>query len=114
MTGGPEITSWAETWRVPRHLAVLAEQEREVSDYAREWVARRDGFEPSPVCVLRPLAGAMDLVSAAFDALDRRFAAVWADAVDDVESALAGLEAADLDASASAALLHRDVAGAGA
>lgn len=76
-------------------MAELAEQADAIVRHARDWVCRRDGFEPSPVCVLRPLAAAMDPLESAFVELGRRLDDQWRDLTDGLWAAAADLAAAD-------------------
>jgi len=92
-----KVESWAGLARAPHALDDVGAQVAETFRFAREWVARPDGFRPSPVCLLRPLGEVMELL-----------AGVLASMSDVVETDLAGL--ADAVASASAGLQDRDVA----
>lgn len=86
---------WEELRRLPRLLEELAEQATEVTEYAVRWVACRDGFEPSPVCLLRPLAEAMGVVRAAFEQAERAAVAELVGIAAGVEVAAGELRAAD-------------------
>ncbi len=46
-------------------------------DYTKTWVTQKGGFEPSPVCALRPFAAAMDLVEEALDDAFWTFQSRW-------------------------------------
>ena len=60
--------------RAPCRIIVTTDSELP----ALAWVCRRDGFEPSPACVLRPLAEAMDPLRAGCETVGRWFADDWA------------------------------------
>lgn len=49
-----EVVAWADLEALPRALDDLGEQVAAVVGHATRWVCSRDGFEPSPVCVLLP------------------------------------------------------------
>ncbi|GEP36486.1 hypothetical protein NPS01_01490 [Nocardioides psychrotolerans] len=90
------MSSWDDLEALPARMADLAQQADEIVRHARAWVCRRDGFEPSPVCVLRPLAAAMDPLEAAFAELGRRFEDQWRDLTDGLRRAAADLAATDV------------------
>lgn len=91
------VTDWDDLWRLPRVLDEAAAQAAEVTAHAVRWVARRDGFEPSPVCLLRPLAEAMDAVRWAFEEAGRAAVTDLAGLREGVEVAARALEDADAD-----------------
>ena len=91
-----DIPSWTDLDRLDDDMEVLAGQLRSVTRYARRWVCQRDGFEPSPVCLLRPLAPLLDLVADGFLELERRGLADWADLREGVAGAGGDLLAVDL------------------
>ncbi|HTW17148.1 MAG TPA: hypothetical protein VMF51_18605 [Nocardioides sp.] len=72
------VEQWVDLRRLPLVMDDVAEQAERIVAHATTWVADRSGFEPSPVCLLRPLAGAMDVIAAAFEALGEEFAESWA------------------------------------
>lgn len=74
-----DIPSWSDLDRLDEDMVLLAEQLRSVTGYARRWVCQRDGFEPSPLCLLRPLAPLLDVVADGFLELERRALGDWAD-----------------------------------
>ncbi|WP_309650245.1 hypothetical protein [Nocardioides sp.] len=90
-----EVSSWDDLAALPARMGELAEQADAIVRHARAWVCRRVGFEPSPVCVLRPLAAAMDPLETAFVELGRRLDDQWRDLTDGVRAAAADLAAAD-------------------
>lgn len=101
MTDDTAITSWAGLAALGSDMGHLSDDLREITAYARQWVCQRDGFEPSPVCLLRPLAALMDLLADGFLALEQQALADWADlrtGVDLVSDELRGLDDAVADA----------------
>lgn len=92
-----EVATWADLAALPARMAELAEQADAIVRHARAWVCRRDGFEPSPVCVLRPLAAAMDPLEGAFVELGRRLDDQWRDLADGLRAAAIDLAAADTE-----------------
>lgn len=89
------VEDWGDLRRLPGALGTTADQAEEITAYAARWVAQRDGFEPSPACLLRPLAEAMDVVRAAFEASGRAAVEALADLAHGVEAAARDLEASD-------------------
>lgn len=64
----------------------------DIRNYTTEWVCQKDGFEPSPLCALRPFAAAMDVIEEAISDAFLTFQSRWsalttgvADAVLDFE-----------------------------
>ncbi|WP_182524594.1 hypothetical protein [Nocardioides dongkuii] len=103
---GAEV--WVERWddlrRLPGVMDEVGAQADQVVRHATTWVASRRGFEPSPVCLLRPLAEAMDLVAWAFESAGRELAEQWAEVRAGVvlaERALASSDGAAAGASAA-------------
>lgn len=95
------ITSWAGLAALRRDTDRLADDLRATTTYARQWVCQREGFEPSAICLLRPLAALMDRLAEGFLALEERALADWADlqaGVDLVSGELRGLDDAVVDA----------------
>ncbi|NYI43984.1 hypothetical protein BJ993_001064 [Nocardioides aromaticivorans] len=74
-----DIPAWTDLDRLDEDMALLADQLRSITRYARTWVCQRAGFEPSPLCLLRPLAPLLDLVADGFLELERLALADWAD-----------------------------------
>lgn len=66
-----------------------------ITGYARRWVCQRDGFEPGPLCLWRPLADVMDLLADAFTALERVGCDDWAELRDGVARTAHDLRALD-------------------
>lgn len=90
------VADWGDLRRLPRALDEAAAQADEVTAHAVRWVAQRDGFEPSPVCLLRPLAEAMDAVRRAFEEVGRAAVEELAFLRCGVEVAARELEGSDL------------------
>jgi hypothetical protein len=89
------VQDWTDLEELPGVLDELAAQGEELLAHAVRWVANRAGFEPSPVCVLRPLAEAMDLLAAGIGRFGRGWSSQWADLRDGVDRSAAELAAAD-------------------
>lgn len=89
------VESWQDLRRLPSDLDEVGAQAARIVDHATTWVCRKEGFEPSPVCVLRPLAEAMDLVASAFDAVGSEFAERWSTLRSGVVAATEGLADSD-------------------
>ena len=49
-----DIPAWTDLDRLDEDMALLAGQLVEITRYARTRVCQRAGFEPSPLCLLRP------------------------------------------------------------
>lgn len=90
-----DIPAWHDLTRLDEDMALLAGQVRSVTGYARTWVCQRDGFEPSPLCLLRPLATVLDLVAEGFLELERLALRDWADLRGGVAGTRSDLRAAD-------------------
>lgn len=85
MTDGDlDVTAWADLESLPVRMDELAEQYAEIFRYARTWVCQRAGFEPSPVCLLRPLAEVMDLLADLFGYVEEVGRRHWDDLHDAV------------------------------
>ena len=93
--GDIDITSWTDLDGLPDDIDVLAEQAREIFAHARAWVCQRDGFRPSSVCLLAPLAELMDLFAAGFTEVEERAVADWRSVRDSVLATTADLKAVD-------------------
>jgi hypothetical protein len=72
------VERWGDLQQLPYVMDEVADQMEGIVEHATTWVANRAGFEPSPVCLLRPLAEAMDLLAQAFEELGEEFAEQWA------------------------------------
>ncbi|WP_244930005.1 hypothetical protein [Nocardioides sp. W7] len=98
------VERWADLQRLPLVMDEVAEQADRIVAHATTWVANRAGFEPSPVCLLRPLAEAMEVIGTAFGRMGDEFAESWADVRTGVviaERELAGSDARAVEASAA-------------
>ena len=93
--------------RLPEVLDEVGAQADQVVRHATEWVASRRGFEPSPVCLLRPLAEVMDLVAWAFESVGRELAEQWADVRAGVVVSERALAASEESAASAAGALTR-------
>mgnify|MGYP003349611584 CR=1 FL=1 len=89
---------WGDLDRLDDEMAELAGQVAELTSYARRWVCQRAGFEPSPLCLLRPLAELMDLLADGFGDLRALALDDWADLRHGVASTRLDLRAVDDDA----------------
>lgn len=90
------VSSWDDVASLGPRMDDLADQADAIVGHARTWVCRPAGFEPSPVCVLRPLAAAMDPLDAAFALLGARLDDHWRDLSDGLRRAAADLAGADV------------------
>lgn len=90
-----DVTSWTDLTGLPDEMDVLAGQLTSATRYARRWACQRDGFEPSPVCLLRPLGELMDVLSDCFLDLETLGLADWADLRAGVSETVADLRAVD-------------------
>ncbi len=93
--GDIDVTSWTDLDGLPAEMDVLAGQWAEIIAHASRWICQKEGFEPSPVCLLRPLADEMDLLRELFGVVDRLCAAEWADLRESVVATTADLKAID-------------------
>ncbi|GAA3526603.1 hypothetical protein [Nocardioides daeguensis] len=99
--------AWADLDRLDEEMAGLAGQVAEITAYAGRWVCQRSGFEPSPLCLLRPLAELMDLLADGFDDLRDLAAGDWADLRRAVASTRRDLRAVDAGAVARMPVVAR-------
>jgi hypothetical protein len=72
-----DITTWADLDGLPADIDVLAAQAQQVFEHARTWVCQRSGFEPSPICLLSPLAELMDVFAQGFTEVEQIAVADW-------------------------------------
>jgi len=93
--GDLDVTSWTDLDGLPADLDVLAAQAAEIFAHARTWVCQRAGFEPSPVCLLRPLAEVMDVLAQGFTEVEQIAVADWAQLREAVVATTADLKATD-------------------
>ena len=82
-------------------MAALSGQLTAIVAYARRWVCQRAGFEPSPLCLLRPLADVLDGVGDGFAHVGRTGRADWRDLRGDVRRTDADLMHVDHGVAAS-------------
>lgn len=96
MTGPAlHIASWTDLAALTDDMDLLAGQLTSVVRYARRWACQSAGFEPSPLCLLRPLAALMDSLADAFGDLERVALEDWADLRSAVAATSAELRALD-------------------
>ncbi len=93
--GDIDISSWTDLDGLPDDLEVLVAQAREIFQHARTWVCQRAGFEPSPVCLLSPLAELMDVLAQGFTEVERIAVADLQAIRDAVTATTADLKAVD-------------------
>lgn len=93
--GDIDVTSWTDLEGLPDDMAALDAQYSAITEHATTWVCQRAGFEPSPVCLFRPLAEVMDLLAEAFGWTQRLVADEWADLRAGVAATTADLQAVD-------------------
>ena len=103
MTELVRVQEWGDLVELPLAVGRLADGGREVVAYAERWVCQRGGFEPSPVCVLRPLADAADRLAGVFADLGLRLERELGEVAAAVRAAGAGLGAVE-DATVRAGL----------
>jgi hypothetical protein len=89
------VREWYDFGHLLAAYDEVGAQRREVTDYVARWVCDREGFEPSPVCVLRPLAEGMDRIRQVFDDLGAEFDRRWAGHRDAVVESERRLRAAE-------------------
>ena len=93
--GDIDITSWTDLDGLPADIEVLAAQAHQLFEHARTWVCQRRGFEPSPVCLLAPLADLMDVFAHGFAEVERIAVDDWQSIRDAVVAATGDLKAVD-------------------
>lgn len=90
-----DIAAWGDLERLPEDIDVLAGEAHDIFGYARTWVCQRAGFEPSPICLLAPLADLMDVLAQGFDEVERIAVDDWASIRAAVVATTADLRAVD-------------------
>jgi hypothetical protein len=95
MTDQIDIPSWTDLDSLPADIDVLTAQAEQVFAHARTWVCQRGGFEPSPVCLLSPLADLMDVLAQGFTEVEGLAVADWRSVREAVVAASADLKAVD-------------------
>lgn len=93
--GDIDVKSWTDLEHLPREMDALAAQYAAIFGYARTWVCQRAGFEPSPVCLLRPLAELMDVLAGVLGVVERVGRDHWDDLHDGVVATTADLRTVD-------------------
>jgi len=93
--GDIDITSWTDLDGLPGDIDVLAAQAHQIFEHARTWVCQRAGFEPSPICLLSPLAELMDVFAHGFNGVEQVAVADWRSIRDAVVATTADLKAVD-------------------
>ena len=69
---GIEIRQWDDLVRLGSWSTALAAEHERIGAYAARWACRPDGFEPSPICLLRPLGAALESLRCDLDAATAR------------------------------------------
>ena len=105
------VEEWTDLRRLPQVMDEVAEQADRIVGHATRWVANPAGFEPSPVCLLRPLAEAMDAVAWAFRRTGDEFGEAWADVRSGVVTAERELAGSDDRAVGASAAVGRALGG---
>jgi hypothetical protein len=90
-----EVATWAHLATATAAMDDVADDLSAILAFAITWMCRRDGFAPSPVCLLRPLAEAMDVAAAALEEGGRRYLADWQRLRDGVNAAAGELRGSD-------------------
>lgn len=93
--GDIDITAWTDLDGLPADIEVLAAQAHQIFEHARAWVCQRSGFEPSPVCLLAPLADLMDVFAHGFTEVEQVAVGDWESIRDAVVATTADLKAID-------------------
>ena len=106
------VEEWDDLRRLPALMDDVGGQGAAVVRHARRWVADPAGFEPSPLCLLRPLAEAMAALDDAFAAFGRRAESQWEDLRDGVVVAERALRDSDEAATRASGLVRARVADA--
>lgn len=87
-----DVTSWSDLAGLPQDMALLDAQFRQLSDHARQWVCNKQGFAPSPVCLLQPLGEFMDWLAEAVTAAEHVVHGEWGTLSDGVAAATTELQ----------------------
>lgn len=76
----PEIAveQWGDLLSLPEVMDVLGGQLDQIAEHLDTWMCNDAGFEPSPVCLLRPLGALLRLVADGFAEVKDAFDAQWA------------------------------------
>lgn len=97
-----QVSSWQELGRLPADMMLLDEQFREICDHARRWACNKQGFAPSPVCLLQPLAEFLDGLAEAVTVAEQQVHREWDDLTAGVVAATSAMH--DLDHRVATAL----------
>lgn len=95
-----EVADWGDLDRLATAMDEVGEQLAATTVYAVGWVCRPDGFETSPVCLLRPLGEVLARVADAFRTAGRLSHDDWRRLHDATVAAAEGLRASDAGAHA--------------
>lgn len=93
--GDLDVTAWTDLDGLPADMEALAAQASAIVGHARTWACQRAGFEPSDLCLLQPLAAAMDLLADAFTRVESLALEDWADLRSGVRRTSRDLQAVD-------------------
>lgn len=96
-----EVGAWSDLRTLPGAMDELGAQLDDVVGHARAWVCNPDGFQPSPVCLLRPLAEVVGVLDEVFAEVGERFAEQWDRVRAGLVVATAGLSSTDADVARS-------------
>ncbi|GAA4809557.1 hypothetical protein ACFQ0K_14510 [Nocardioides caeni] len=66
-----DLASWSVLSDLGDQLDAGGDDLAAIAGYARRWMCQGEGFEPSPLCLLRPLARVLDVVAETFHDLER-------------------------------------------
>ena len=72
-----EVAAWDELEQLAGAMGEVGEEMARTTAYAVAWMCRPDGFDTSPVCLLRPLAEVLERVGEAFEEAGRRWGDDW-------------------------------------
>jgi hypothetical protein len=67
MGGELWISNESDMFSLQTAMSEVGTQAITIETYVDQWVCQKDGFEPTDICVLKPLAAAMDALKGAFD-----------------------------------------------
>lgn len=70
--------------RLGSAMAEAGDQARQLRDFADAWVLRREAFETSDLCLLRPLGWVLGEIAGSLDDFIRLFRSGWEDLADDL------------------------------
>jgi hypothetical protein len=108
MSGQIDIESIPRMRGLIEAMQTPAAEGGELMEYATTWVTQKDGFEPSPVCALRPFARAMEAMESAFNDAFSTYQQRWTGLTEGVARSLVDFEVTEGKVTDSFdALLHR-------